>query len=74
MRNQIQIYKDEQGNNTSVIVPYKDWAKLNARLDALQNKLNIFSSIRDGVREVKEAKKNGKELQDLSSFINESSI
>ena len=72
MRNQIQIYKDEKGNNASVIVPYKDWAKLNARLDALQNKLNVFSSIRDGVLEVKEAKKNGKKLQDLSSFINES--
>lgn len=72
MPNQIQIYQDEKGNKTSVIVPYKEWAKLNARLQTLQNKLNIFSGIREGIREVKEAKKTGNKLQDLSSFINES--
>ena len=72
MRNQIQIYTDEKGNKTSVIVPYEDWAKINTRLEILQNKLKIFSSVRDGMQEVKEARKKGKNLQDLSDFINES--
>jgi tetrahydromethanopterin S-methyltransferase subunit G len=72
MPNQIQIYVDEKGNKTSVIVPYEDWKKINARLESLQNKLKIFSSVRDGMREVKEARKKGKKLQDLSDFINES--
>ncbi|CAN5191084.1 hypothetical protein BH20ACI1_BH20ACI1_28490 [soil metagenome] len=72
MSNQIQIYTDENGNKTSVIVPYKDWAKLNARLNELQNKLKIFSGIREGIQEVKEARETGRELQDLSDFINES--
>jgi len=72
MPNQIQIYTDEKGNKTSVIVPYEDWAKINARLEILQNKLKIFSSVRDGMQEVKEARKKGKMLQNLSDFINES--
>jgi hypothetical protein len=72
MPNQIQIYTDEKGNKTSVIVPYEDWAKINARLEILQNKLKVFSSVRDGMQEVKEARKKGKNLQDLSDFINES--
>ena len=72
MSNQIQIYTDEEGNKTSVIVPYEDWTKINARLENLENKLKIFSSVRDGMREVKEARKKGKKLQDLSDFINES--
>ena len=53
-------------------MPYEDWAKINARLESLQNKLKIFSSIREGMQEIKEARKKGKNLQNLSDFINES--
>jgi hypothetical protein len=74
MPNQIQIYIDEKGNKTSVIVLYEDWAKINARLESLQNKLKIFSSVRDGMQEVKEARKKVKKLQDLSDFINHKSV
>ena len=48
-----------------------DWAKLNQRLESLQNKLDVFSSIRAGVKEVKEARKKNRRLQKLSDFINE---
>ena len=72
MSDHIQIYTDEKGNKTSVLIPYEDWIKLNAELRSLQNKLKIFSDIREGMREIKEAKKKGKKLQDLSDFINES--
>ncbi|MCY7346931.1 MAG: hypothetical protein LH614_12010 [Pyrinomonadaceae bacterium] len=72
MPNQIQIYTDEHGNKTSVVIPYADWAKMNARLKALQNKLKTFSEIREGVQEVKEARKTGGKLQNLADFINES--
>jgi hypothetical protein len=71
MSNQIQIYTDEKGNKTSVIVPYKDWAKINARLESLQNKLKIFSSVREGMQEIKEARKKGENLKNLSDFIDE---
>ena len=72
MAAQIQIYTDENGNKTSVIVPYKDWAKMNRRLKALQSKLKIFSGIREGIQEVKEARTANRELQNLADFINES--
>ncbi len=72
MPNQIQIYTDEHGNKTSVIVPYEDWTKMNARLKSLQEKLKIYSGIREGIQEVKEARETGRELQKLSDFINES--
>ena len=72
MSDHIQIYTDEKGNKTSVLIPYEDWIKLNAELRSLQNKLKIFSDIREGMREIKEAKKKSKKLQDLSDFINES--
>lgn len=72
MPNEIQIYTDESGNKTSVIVSYEDWTKINARLENLENKLKVFLSVRDGMQEVKEARKKGKKLQDLSDFINES--
>lgn len=72
MSNQIQIYTDENGNKTSVIVPYEDWARINARLKSLQKKLKVFSDVREGIQEVKETRETGKELQNLSDFINES--
>lgn len=31
----------------------------------------VFQSIQDGISEIKEAKKNGVELQTLSDFLNE---
>jgi hypothetical protein len=70
MSDHIQIYTDEKGNKTSVLIPYEDWIKLNAELRSLQNKLKIFSDIREGMREIKEAKNKGKKLQNLSDFIN----
>jgi hypothetical protein len=69
MSGQIQIYTDENGNKISVIVPYEDWKKINERLENLQNKLKIFSSVREGIREIGEARKNNKNLQDLADFI-----
>lgn len=72
MPNQIQIYTDENGNKTSVIIPYEDWTKINQRLKALQNKLKIFSGIREGLMEVEDARKINRQLQNLADFINES--
>ncbi|MGI9036076.1 MAG: hypothetical protein ACR2GD_08565 [Pyrinomonadaceae bacterium] len=45
---------------------------MNAQLKILQNKLKNFSSVREGITEVKEARETDKKLQDLSDFINES--
>jgi hypothetical protein len=56
---------------TEPSVSLDDWAKLNQRLKGLQNKLDVFSGVRAGVKEVKEARKKNRKLQKLSDFINE---
>ncbi len=56
---------------TEPTVSLDDWTQLNERLNALQNKLDIFSSVRAGIREVKDARKKNLKLQKLSDFINE---
>lgn len=72
MASEIQIYTDENGKKTSVLVSYEDWTKLNIRLKTLQKKLKVFSSVREGMQEVKEARRKGENLQNLADFINES--
>jgi hypothetical protein len=56
---------------TEPAVSLDDWTQLNERLNALQNKLDVFSSVRAGIREVKDARKKNLKLQKLSDFINE---
>lgn len=72
MTNQIQYFTNQKGQKTSVIVPYKKWEELQMNLEALQNKLNVFLSIQEGIEEVKQAKKSGVKLQKLADFLNES--
>ena len=72
MNERIQVYTDDEGNKSSVIIPYSDWTSLQSRVKLLEKKLKVFASIRDGKREVVHARKTGKKLQSLSSFINES--
>lgn len=72
MRTSIQYIVDKKGMKTSVIVPFDKWEKLNADYHRLQNKLKVFSSIENGLGEIKEAKENKEQLQTLSDFLNES--
>jgi len=72
MQSRIQVYVDESGNKSSILMPYEDWTKLNTRIKRLENKLKVFSDIRDGMKEVALARKNGVKLQSLSEFIDES--
>ena len=69
MANEIQY--DSEGNKISVIVSFEKWQKLNARLAVLENKLKVFKSVREGIKEVKEARMTNQKLQSLSEFINE---
>ncbi|MDQ6787312.1 MAG: hypothetical protein M3033_10945 [Acidobacteriota bacterium] len=39
--------------------------------ETLQNKLDVFSGVRAGVREVKDARRKNRKLQKLSDFIDE---
>lgn len=63
---------DENGEKTSVLVPIKTWEKINQDYSRLQNKLKVLTGIREGLNEVKEAKRSGKGLQTLKDFLRES--
>ena len=68
----IQYHTDDTGKKTRVSVSIEEWKKRNARLRNLQTKLRVLTGIRDGLREVKAARKTGENLQKLSDFIHES--
>jgi len=72
MRNTVQFIVDNQGIKTSVIVPLDQWEKINSDYKKLQNKLELFLAIKDGMVELQTVKREGKELQSLSDFLNES--
>ncbi len=69
MPNTLRYMIDESGQKTSVLVPVKVWEDLNANYQKLQNKINVFSSIKEGLTEIREMKKSGKKLQTLKGFL-----
>ncbi len=72
MAGALKYMVDEKGDKTSVLVPLKTWEKINQEYILLQNKLKILTSIKSGIKEVKEAKRTGKKLQTLKDFLRES--
>ena len=72
MRNSMQYIIDNQGTKTSVIVPFDKWEKINSDYKKLQNKLEVFLAVQDGLVELKTAKREGKKLQTLSNFLDKS--
>lgn len=68
----MQYIIDEDGVKTSVVVPFHIWEKINTDYKKLQNKLDVLLAIRDGLGEIKDAKKKYEEFQTLSDFLNES--
>lgn len=51
-----EIKYDSKGNKISATVFFKEWQKLNARLTNLENKLKVFKSVQDGIKEVQAAR------------------
>ena len=71
MASPLKYMVDENGEKTSVLVPIKAWQKINEDYQKLQNKLKVFTGIKNGFNEVKEAKRTGKKLQTLNDFLHE---
>ena len=72
MPDTIQFLTDSKGRKKSALVPIKKWEEINALNQQLQRKLEILTGIATGIQEVREARANGKPLQSLSDFLNES--
>lgn len=69
MGRSVQYIVDDAGKKQSVIIPFEEWQKQRKKLDELQNKLDVFQTITEGVSEMKDARKKGKELKNLSDFL-----
>ncbi len=63
---------DDEGHKTSVLVPVKTWEDMSEKYEKLKKKLAILTGIQEGIHEVKESRKAGKNLQTLSDFLSES--
>ena len=72
MASALKYMIDEKGHKISVLVPLKTWERINQEYNKLQNKLKILTGIKEGLNEVKEARKSGKKLQTLKDFLRES--
>ncbi|MBL4586444.1 MAG: hypothetical protein JKX84_05235 [Flavobacteriales bacterium] len=69
MGRSVQYIVDDTSKKRSVIIPFAEWEKRTKKLDELQNKLDVFQTISESVSEIKNARKKGKELQNLSDFL-----
>ena len=72
MPNALKYIVNNNGHKTSVLVPVKVWEDLNNNYRKLQNKLTILNGIKEGLNEVRQAKKTGKKLQTLKTFLSDS--
>ena len=72
MPNALKYIVNNNGHKTSVLVPVKVWEDLNNNYQRLQKKLNILNGIKEGLNEVRQAKKTGKKLQTLKTFLSDS--
>ena len=72
MASTLKYMIDEKGEKTSVLVPLKTWERINQEYNKLQNKLKFLTGIKEGLNEVKEARKSGEKLQTLKDFLHES--
>ncbi len=62
MASTLKYLVDENGDKTSVLVSLKTWEKINKDYSKLQNKLSVLTGIKEGLSEVRDAKKSGKKL------------
>jgi len=62
MGNALKYMVDENGDKTSVLVPLKTWEKINQDYSKLQNKIKVLTGLKEGINEVKQAKRSGKKL------------
>ena len=72
MPNTLKCMVNDEGAKTAVLVPLKVWERINDNHNKLQNKIRVLTGIRNSLKEVRDAKEKGKELETLNEFLSES--
>jgi prevent-host-death family protein len=71
MQKSLKYIINKNGKPTSVIIPIKDWKKINKDYTKLENKIKLLTGLKEAVAEVQQAKKANKKLQSLQEFLSE---
>ena len=71
MKNAVRYIVDDNGQKISVVVLYSEWNHVKEQYMKLKRKLDVLTGIREGLEEVKKARKTGRKLQTLTDFLNE---
>lgn len=72
MPNTLKYMINDKGAKTAVLVPLKVWERINDNHNKLQNKIRVLTGIRNSLKEVRDFKEKGKELETLNEFLSES--
>ena len=71
MELQLKYITDQNGQQTSVVIPLKNWVKFKKEHEKLENKIKVLNGIADALDEVEEIKKGKKKGKTLREFLNE---
>lgn len=70
MRLEIKYLTDNKGEKKAVQIPFDQWVKFELEYNKLKNKQRVLDDIKEGITEIHQAKKQGKNLKTLKSFLN----
>ncbi len=65
---------DATGKQIAVQIAMSDWLLFQKQFQEFKQKLEVLQGIKDALKEVDDAKKEGRELQSLKDFLSESWI
>jgi len=69
MELQLKYITDQNGHQTAVVIPMKNWEKFQKEHQKLENKIKVLNGIADALDEVEEIKKGKKKGKSLREFL-----
>lgn len=68
---QTSYVTDTEGNKIAIQIPIAEWKFIEEDLEKLRRKVEVMQGIKEGVLEVRKARKEGRKLQSLDDFLSE---
>jgi hypothetical protein len=66
----LQYVTNTEGVPVAVQIPLLEWEKLMQELGELRRKIEVLQGIKEGIIEVRKARKEKRKLQTLTDFLN----
>ncbi|MFH1319270.1 MAG: hypothetical protein ABII90_01265 [Bacteroidota bacterium] len=68
---QLKYITDQNGQQTAVIIPMKNWEKFQKEHEKLENKIKVLNGIADALDEIEDIKKGKEKGKTLREFLDE---